>query len=146
MSDSPQLTYVKDQVAYEIGLYTRRKRFNRTAAFAFTIVPASLAAFATVCIGASDKLGNQWLPILAMVATGVASVLGAWEALFANRKLWRVNNLALTSLYELKSDIESREKAGDKPITQDETDQYFTRLKAIRAEGEKAYQRAVGAG
>ena len=98
----------------------------------------------SVSIGASEKLGNQWLPILAMIATGIASILGAWESLFSNRKLWRVNNVALTSLYELKSDIEYREKASDRQITQQETDEYFARLKAVRKEGELSYQRAVG--
>jgi hypothetical protein len=144
MNANPQLKYVKEQVDYEIGLYTQRKHFNRKAAFAFTVVPATLAALATVLIGASEKLGNQWLPVLAMVATGIASVLGAWEALFSNRKLWRINNVALTSLYELKSDIEYREIATDRFITQEEADQYFARLKAIRNEGEQSYQRAVG--
>ena len=144
MNVNPQLEYVKEQVNSEISVYTQRKHFNRKAAFAFTVVPATLAALATVLIGASEKLGNQWLPILAMVATGIASILGAWEALFSNRKLWRVNNVALTNLYELKSDIEYREKAADRFITQEETDQYFARLKAIRQEGEQAYQRAVG--
>lgn len=143
MSEKTQLEYVKQQVAHEIGLYTKRKYFNRKAAFLFTVVPATLAALATVFIGASEQLGNDWLPLLAMVATGTASVLGAWEALFANRKLWRVNNVALTDLYELKSDIEYREMGTD-AIAQGETDQYFERLKAIRAEGEKSYQRAMG--
>jgi hypothetical protein len=146
MTHNPQLEYIKEQVGYEIGLYTQRKHFNRKAAFAFTVVPATLAAFATICIGASEKLGNRWLPILAMIATGIASVLGAWESLFSNRKLWRVNNIALTKLYELRSDIEYREKETEKPITREETDQYFARLKAVRAEGEESYQRAVGAG
>jgi hypothetical protein len=145
MNGNSQLDYIKEQVTYEIGLYTERKRFNRKAAFMFTVVPATLAAVATVCIGASEKLGNRWLAILAMVATGIASILGAWQSLFSNRKLWQINNVALSGLYELKSDIEYREKAGT-PITQTETDQYFARLKAIKAEGEQAYQRAVGAG
>jgi len=144
MGQNPQFEYIKQQVDYEIGLYTQRKYFNRKAAFAFTVIPATLSALATVSIGASEKLGNQWLPILAMIATGIASILGAWESLFSNRKLWRVNNIALTSLYELKSDIEYREKAADRPITQEETDQYFERLKKIRKEGEQSYQRAVG--
>lgn len=146
MSENPQMDYVKDQVDCDIDLYSQRKRFNRRAAFWFTVVPASLAAFATVAIGASEKLGNVWLPVLAMMATGVASILGAWDSLFSNRKLWRINNAALTSLYELKSDIEYREKAVGNPITAQETDQYFQRLKAIRAEGEKSYQQAAGSG
>lgn len=143
MNKNPQLEYVREQVAYEIGLYTSRKRFNRKAAFLFTIVPATLAALATIFIGVSEKLGNVWLPILAMIATGIASILGAWEALFSNRKLWRINNIALTKLYELKSDIEYREKS-ESPITQEETDLYFKRLKEIRAESEESYQKAMG--
>jgi hypothetical protein len=144
MDDNRQLTYVKKQVDYEIALFTQRKHFNRKAAFAFTVVPASLAAFATVSIGASKTLGSESLPILAMIATGIASILGAWESLFANRKLWRVNNVALTKLYELKSDIEYREQASGRSIAQEETDEYFARLKAVREEGEQSYQRAVG--
>lgn len=146
MNKNSQLDYVKQQVACEIQLYTSRKHFNRRAAFLFTVIPATLAAFATVFIGASEKLGTTWLPILAMIATGVASILGAWEALFSNRKLWRINNIALTTLYELKSDIEYREKNLDKPITQQETDEYFQRLKSVRAQGEASYQKVMGNG
>ena len=53
--NAPQLEYVKDQVKYEIGLYTARKQFNQHAAFLFTVVPATLSALATVFIGASEK-------------------------------------------------------------------------------------------
>ena len=144
MSTTQQLQYVKQNVNREIELYTQRKHFNRRAAFAFTVFPATLAALATVSIGASEKLGNHWLPIVAMVATGIASILGAWESLFSNRKLWRVNNVALTSLYDIKSDIEYREISTEQPITQAEIDQYFARLKTVRSEGEQGYHHAVG--
>lgn len=143
MTTSPQLDYVKAETDREIALYTQRKRFNRRAAFAFTLVPASLAAFATVAIGASERLRNDWLPVVAMVATGVAAILGAWEALFSNRKLWRVNNVALNGLYEIKADIEFRER-DPKPISQAELMDFFQRLKGVRAAGEAGYQKAVG--
>lgn len=144
MTTSSQLDYVKHEIDREIAMYTQRKHYNRRAAFAFTVVPASLAAFATVAIGAADKLKVDWLPLLAMVATGVASILGAWEALFSNRKLWRVNNLALTSLYEVKSDIEFRELDQSRAIADTEVSDFFERLKAVRAQGEAGYQKAVG--
>jgi hypothetical protein len=145
MNTNPQLDFVKQQVEHEIGLYTKRKQFNRKAAFAFTVFPATLAALATVSIGISDKFaGSKWLLIVAMIASGTGSILGAWESLFSNRKLWRVNNVALTSLYEIKSDIEYREKAAAMPITQVETDQYFERLKSVRKEGELGYHQAFG--
>jgi len=54
MTTTPQLDYVKHEIDREIDLYTRRKHYNRRAAFALTVVPASLAAFATVAIGAAD--------------------------------------------------------------------------------------------
>ena len=144
MSGDEQLEYVKRQVQYEIGLYTQRKQFNRRAAFFFTICPATLAAFATVCIGANQQVKALWLAISAMIATGVASILGAWEALFSNRRLWRVNNVALTALYEIRLDIEYREKASSEPIRQDEIDDYFLRLKSVRTAGEEGYRHAVG--
>jgi hypothetical protein len=145
MSTSQQLSFVKQQVEYEIALYTKRKHINRRAAFAFAVVPATLAALSTVAVGTFDKLSSNkfWL-IVAMVASGVASILGAWESLFSNRKLWRVNNDALTSLYEIKSDIEYREFDSDISITQTETDQYFERLKSVRKEGQLGYHSAFG--
>jgi hypothetical protein len=145
MNENPQLEYVKNEVKREIGLYEKRERTNRGAAFRFTIVPAALAALATVSIGASDKLGSTMstaLPILAMLATSVASVLGAWESLFSNRKQWHLNEVVLAELYVLRSDIEYREKDVNRPITQEETDNFFKEFKRIRAEGERAYQLA----
>jgi hypothetical protein len=144
MATSPQLDYVKREIDREIDLYTQRKHYNRRAALGFTVVPASLAAFATVAIGAADKLKVDWLPLLAMVATGVASILGAWEAMFSNRKLWQVNNRALTGLYEVKSDIEFRELDLSRPISELEVAGFFGRLKEVRALGEAGYQKAVG--
>lgn len=144
MTSSSQLDYVKREIEREIDLYTRRKHYNRRAAFAFTVVPATLAAFATVAIGAADKLKIDWLPLLAMVATGIASVLGVWEALFSNRKLWRINNIALTGLYEIKSDIEFRELDQGTSLTSDEITIFFQRLKVVRQQGEAGYQKAVG--
>lgn len=144
MTSLPQLQYVKREVDREIASYTARKHYNRRAAFGFTVVPATLAAFATVAIGAADRLEIEWLPLLAMVATGIASILGAWEALFSNRRLWRVNNIALTALYEIKSDIEFREADEGGPISPDETREFFERLKAVRRQGEAGYQKAVG--
>jgi hypothetical protein len=144
MRSPSQLEYVKQQIDQEIGQYSSRKHFNRRAAFAFTVVPATLAAFATVAIGAADKLKIDWLPLLAMVATGIASILGAWEALFSNRKLWVVNNLALTGLYALKSDIEFRELDQNHPLSKEEVTAYFEQLKKVRQQGEEGYLKAVG--
>jgi hypothetical protein len=137
-----QLNYVEQQIAADIAFFERRRNFNRKSAFRFTIVPAVLSAFATVAIGAQEKLGIPWLLILAMIATGIASVLGAWQSLFANRKLWLANNTTLAGLYDLKWDIEYRKGDETSPIAKAEIDDYFKRLKMIRNAAEEALQRA----
>jgi hypothetical protein len=139
---STQLDYVEQEIAEAIAFFERRRNFNRKAAFRFTIVPAALSAFATVAIGAQEKLGIKELPILAMIATGIASVLGAWQSLFANRKLWLANNATLAGLFELKWDIDYRKADATSPVTKLEIDDYFKRLKAIRNAAEDALQRA----
>ena len=79
-----------------------------------------------------------------MVATGVASVLGAWESLFSNRKQWHINEIVVAELNVLWSDIEYREKDVNRVVTQEETDQFFTKFKWLRAEGERLYRLARG--
>jgi hypothetical protein len=139
---SEQFTFIEQQISENIAFFTRRRDFNRKAAFRFTIVPAALAAFATVAIGTEEKLHLQWLPIVAMLATGIASVLGAWQSLFANRQLWRVNNTTLAGLYELRLDMEYRRSDKTSVITKTEIDDYLKRLKTIIGTAEEALQRA----
>jgi hypothetical protein len=141
MSRNPQFDYIEQQIQYDIQFFRRRRGENRQYAIIFALVPASLAALATVSIGAAEKLGSRWLPILAMTATAIASVFGAWETLFGNRKLWVANNTTIAGLEELKSDIEFRKADAATPISKDETEQFYGRLKNIRQEAESALQR-----
>jgi hypothetical protein len=139
---SAQLEYIEQQIGEDISFFCQRRDFNRQAAFLFTIVPATLSAFATVAIGTAEKLHLQWLPILAMVATAIASIFGAWQALFANRKLWQANNATLATLYDLRWDIEYRKRDTTSELTKTEIDDYFQRLKTIRNAAEEALKRA----
>lgn len=142
---STQLDYVEQQISEDIVFFERRRDFNRKAAFRFTIVPAALSAFATVAIGIEDKLHLSWLLIPAIIATGISSVLGAWQSLFANRKLWIANNVTLAGLYDLKWDNEYRKGDDTSPISKLEIDDYFNRLKTVRNTAEEALQRAYSA-
>lgn len=139
---SAQLYYVEQQIEKNVGFFTGRRNFNRQTAFLFTIIPAALSACATIAIGTNEKWDTAWLPIVAMVATGVASVIGAWQSLFANRRLWHANNVTLASLYSLKWDIEYRKQDSATPMAQAEVDRYFKRLKAIQNDAENSLQKA----
>jgi hypothetical protein len=138
MSANTQLDFVEGQLKVHTDFYTNRRNFNRRAAFRLTVLPASLSAIATVLVGASEKLGTTWPSILAMIASGAASVLGAWQAFFSNRKLWVANNATLATIYELQSDIEFRKADTSTPITKAEIDRFYDRSKQISNDAEQA--------
>ena len=73
-----------------------------------------------------------------MIASGAASVLGAWQAFFSNRKLWVANNTTLAAIYELQWDIAFRKADTGTPITKAEIDRFFDRSKQISNDAEQA--------
>lgn len=139
---STQLEYVEQRIAEDIGFFESRRNYNRRAAFRFAVVPAALSAIATVLLGIEDKINLSWLMVPAIIATGIASVLGAWQSLFANRKLWIANNATLSELYELKWDIEYRKTDESLAVSKTEIDSFYDRLKAIHKVAENALQSA----
>lgn len=68
-----------------------------------------------------------WLAVVALIASGLATMVVALEALFAHRRLWSINNIALAELEKLKRDLEYR-RADAKPIQQAEVDQFYGKL------------------
>jgi len=112
-------------------------------ALGFTVISTSMSALATVSIGVSEKLSVKWFLIVALIASGFATVLGAWEGMFANRKLWVVTGTTLAQLEELKWDLDyRREKSA--PVTSDEIDAFNSRFKKITQASESAWQSTVG--
>ena len=105
---SPQLDFIEKRIQEDIAFFTNRRNFNRKMAFRFSLFPAILSTIATFAIGIEDKFDVLLLPVIALVASGIASVLGAWQSLFSNRTLWAANNSTLADLYKLQWDIEYR--------------------------------------
>jgi hypothetical protein len=136
-----QLSFLVDQIDRMKRFFEARRNFNRSMAFFFTLTVSLLSAIATVSIGLSEKLGPKWLLAIAMIASGLSTVLGAWQALFNNRKLWSINNMALSELYVLESDISFRgHAAAADPILDAEVEEFYARYKAILAKAEKAWE------
>ena len=133
------LKFVEETIEESINFFNNRRNFNRKMAFLFTVVPTSLSAAATVLIGASEKLdfNIKWLLVLAMVASGAATVLGAWKELFSNRKMWVENNSTLAGLYKLQWDIGYRKEKKEAPITQAEVDAFYVRFQEIQDNAEQ---------
>ena len=139
---SLQLDFIEKRIKEDIGFFTDRRSYNRKMAFRFSLFPAILSTIATIAIGIEDKFNISWLPVVAIVASGIASVLGAWQSLFANRTLWAANNSTLADLYKLQWDIEYRKADKNSPMEKEEIGSYFERLGKIHDEAENALQQA----
>jgi len=133
------LEYIEKRVGSSIGFFNNRRNSNRRWAILLILVPTALSAAATVLIGASEKLAldAKWPLVLAMVASGAATVLGAWKDLFSNRKLWVENNSTLAQLYQLQWDMEYRKENTGVPITQAEVDAFYSRFQKIQDNAEQ---------
>ena len=125
-----QLNYVSEKVDEQIKYFRSKRRYNRAFTVTFVGASASLSMVATVAIGMSKSLENPRLTIIALIASGLSTVVGAWEALLANRKQWTINNVALAPLYELQRSIEYR-TLNSREIEQAEIDKFFARFEEI---------------
>jgi len=83
-------------------------------------------------------LGLGWFRALALVASAAATVIGAWESFFGNRKLWNLNNATIADIYELKTDIAFRQADLTEPISKDEVEEFYNRYKKITRNAEEA--------
>jgi hypothetical protein len=144
MSNYNPLDLLEFTVQEKIEFFRRMSKYNRGKALFFTIAPATLSATATVAIGISEKLSVKWMVIVALVASAAATVLGAWEGLFSNRKLWVVDGIALAEFEELQWTINYRKKKeSTQPITQSEIDGYNDKYINIVQKTEKAWQTII---
>src|SRR5215213_5188045 len=114
-----QLEYVINKVQEEINFFRKKRNYNRAMSLLFVSAAAVLSALATVSLGASKMLNQPWLEVVALIATGLATVIGAIATLISHRKLWHINNVALAALSKLQWDIEFR-IANEKPIEESE--------------------------
>jgi hypothetical protein len=144
MSSDNQLTAVEAQIETKLGFFNSRTRYNRRMALIFTLAPAIMSAIATVSIGVSEQLSVKWFLVIALIASGSATVLGAWEGLFANRKMWVIAGIASAELEELKWDIDYRKKNTAAVITSNEIDAFNDRFKKIIQKTENAWQTTIG--
>jgi hypothetical protein len=144
MSVGDQFTALENKITATHSAYNKRNDYNRRMAFVFTLAPATMSAIATVSIGVSEKLSIKWFLVIALIASGTATVLGAWEGLFSNRKMWVVAGIARAELEELKWDIEYRKTNTAEAMTKDKVNTFNDRFKKIMQKAESGWQTIIG--
>jgi Protein of unknown function (DUF4231) len=130
--------HVDAELNRQIGFFRSARNYNRTRVLRLNIASTGLSALATVAIGATKMLGQDWLQLLALVASSIVTVVGVWEAVFSYKKLWSINNVALAELENLKRRLDYR-KADPLPVTEFEADTLFGELNTILVGADKAW-------
>jgi hypothetical protein len=133
-----KLDYVRQEVDRAHAAFWRRRAYNRARVLWLSLASASLSALATVAIGATKMLSLEWLQLVALVATAVATVVGVWESVFAYRKLWSINNVAMADLDRIKRLIDYRTSASE-GVTEVEVDEFFKQFDQVMTSADRAW-------
>jgi hypothetical protein len=133
-----QLNHVRQEVDRAREFFTKKRNHNRGRVLWLSLTSVSLSALATVAIGATKMLSFEWLQLVALVATSVATVVGVWESVFAYRKLWNLNNVAMADLDQLKRSIDYR-IAADAAVSVSEVDEFFKEFNRIMTSVDRAW-------
>jgi hypothetical protein len=133
-----KLDHVRHEVDRARAFFSRTRDHNRARVLWFGLASASLSALATVAIGATKMLSLEWLQLVALVATAVATVVAVGESVFAYRKLWSINNAAMADLDRLKRSIDYRTTASE-DVTEVEVDEFFKQFDQIMTSADQAW-------
>lgn len=133
-----QLEHVIKEVKNSRDFFWGRRNHNRRMTVLFISAASLLSAVATVSLGAAKMVELPWLEVVALVASGLATVAGAIDALLSYRKLWHITNVAMADLDKLQRDIDFR-KADSKPIEDAEVKEFYARYSRILEEADSSW-------
>jgi hypothetical protein len=127
LETNSQLAFILDELERNLVFFRHKLNYTKIFTSLFVASGVSLSAIATITLGASRMTQVSWLAVVALIASGLATVFAALEALFAPQRLWSISNVALAELEKLKRDLEYRQ-ADPKPIQRAEVDEFYGRL------------------
>ncbi|HLG55466.1 MAG TPA: DUF4231 domain-containing protein [Vicinamibacterales bacterium] len=133
-----KLDHVRQEVDHARAFFSRKRAYNRARVLWLSLASASLSALATVAIGATKMLSLEWLQLVALVASAVATVVGVWESVFAYRKLWSINNVAMADLDRIKRLIDYRMTVAES-VTEVEVDEFFKQFDQVMTNVDQAW-------
>ena len=131
--ESQKMEYVLNKLSDERKAFYRRRSYNRKVAWAYASAGTLLSATSTVVLGMGKITDIPSLQIVALIASGLATVVAATETVFSHRKLWHLNNVAMAALDKLDRDVQYR-ISDSKALDSSEVDAFYKRLDEILTE------------
>jgi hypothetical protein len=104
---NPKLTFLLENIDYEIGDTFKSHKYYRSMALWPFMISSALSALVTVLLGLNNFLClKEWFRVSALLLTAMVTVLNAFSAFYKNRENWVAYTVAETQLYKLKFDID----------------------------------------
>jgi len=100
-----KLEFLQAEIEKRIKGFQSSRDFYRRRAFLVTIGTTILSAATTVLLGLKIAECNETIKVVAMIITALISIISAYNAFYAPKELWLVNNEAINKMYSLHHHI-----------------------------------------
>jgi hypothetical protein len=125
-----QFILLKEKIDERTGSISDNRLYYRNRAYRLFISTTILSALVTVLLGLNIGEFDIWLKKISLVITSIITILSAYNSFFNHKDLWITNNTALNKFYELKFNMEYREK-DPTAVTQVEVDEFKKAYQSI---------------
>ena len=133
-----QVKYVKDNIDSMINHFRGRAKDNNNRAFVFKTLSVTFGTITTVLLGIGrQKLfdnASEYISLSALIASGLVSIITAWEGFFKPGDLWVINTEATQKLIGLRDALAFLESSSD-GVSKKQACDFFTRAQKIRDDG-----------
>lgn len=104
--ETQSLIFLKEEIKERISGINQSRTYYRKIAFWAYLSITILSALTTIILGLNLKSFEEQLRIIALLLSGLITIISAYNSYFDNKQMWIANNIALNDFYKLNFDIE----------------------------------------
>jgi len=109
--EKENLQYLKSKINERINRFTKRRDCYRKKSLYIFLIISILSAVTSVVLGLNISGCEETLRIIALIISGIVTVVSAYNAFFDNKQMWINYNNTLNEFYKLNFEIEFAEKS-----------------------------------
>lgn len=128
--ENRELKYLKEQISQRIKGYDIKRLYYRKVSFWAYLSVTILAAISTIILGIKIEELGEAPRIIALIITGLITVISSYNTFFDNKAMWLAFNAALNDLRSLSFEITLLEEKGES-LSDDSIKVFINRYESI---------------
>jgi hypothetical protein len=137
MSIENKITFLSEQLAYNIEAFTKKRNRNKTKAFLIKFAITGLGGTTTVLLGLQGVGLEHTIRNITLVTSALVTLLSALDTFFNHRGLWIRYTKTMTDLRTIESDLKYALATGIDSISEDIVDELYHRYQQTLSETNK---------